>query len=69
MRIWTYVAVRVRHDGAREVRVQVYGKNTGGVSRELLVRQDDGPAVAELLAGIGGWAFRTRLEAAGLVTR
>jgi len=58
VRIWTYVAVTEIHDGARELRVQVYGKNTGGDRRIFRAPAEDGPDLAALLERVGGWAAR-----------
>ena len=58
VRIWTYVAVTEIHDAARELRVQVYGRNTGGVRRVFRAPAEDGPELSALLERVGGWAAR-----------
>ncbi|MBR7831221.1 hypothetical protein KDK95_33250 [Actinospica sp. MGRD01-02] len=58
VRIWVYVAATAIRDGARELRVQVYGKNTGGVRRVFRAPAEDGPELSALLERVGGWAAR-----------
>lgn len=69
VQVWTYVAVCVRHDGARELRVQVYGMNTAGVSERFRAPVEDGPALAAFLKQVGLWAAAARREVAALIAR